>query len=227
VTELEKGAGAARNAGAAAASAEWFAFLDSDCVPEQNWLATARAIADKKTVFGGRVSLFDETPPPRTGAQVFEAVFAFRTEAYLKKGFLPSCQLVMAASSFASVGGFETGVSEDVVWSRRAREAGLRLALSPELVISHPTRSNWKALSRKWRRLTSEGFRTKERGLTGRLSWAARALLMPASAFVHAPRIIVFPNLSWSEKLQGLAVLFGLRLRRMVWMVGQALTGRA
>ena len=222
-----RGAGPARNAGAAEATAPWLAFLDSDCLPNNNWVSVARGAAQEHAVIGGLVTVFDDTEPPRSGAEAFEAVFAFRIESYIEKGFLPSCQLIMSRVAFDRVGAFHAAVSEDVDWSRRAAGAGLLLKLAPNLGISHPSRSDWPALRHKWRRLTSEGFLLDGQGVGGRLKWAAKALLMPFSVLLHAQRILSHSALSGVEKRRGLATLCRLRVARMIWMLKQAITGRA
>lgn len=227
VVEFTQGAGPARNAGAAIAQAPWLAFLDADCVPEPDWLSTARRIASEGTILGGSVTLFDETPRPRSGAEAFEAVFAFQVGRYLEKGFLPSCQLIMSKDDFVRVGRFRADLAEDVDWSRRATAAGLQLAVSPELVIAHPTRSDWPALRKKWRRLTSEEFRLEVGSVVGRLRWAGKALLMPFSVMVHAPRVLRHPDLTIGEKVGALTTLARLRLTRMIWMLGQTISGHA
>ncbi len=77
LSESEKGAGPARNHGVAQSSAPILAFIDADCVPAHDWLHIARRVAPKADLIGGRVDVFDETPPPRSGAEAFEKVFAF------------------------------------------------------------------------------------------------------------------------------------------------------
>ena len=62
--------------------------MGADCVPATDWVATARKTAPAADLTGGRVDVFDETPPPRSGAEAFEAVFAFDFKSYIeKKGF--------------------------------------------------------------------------------------------------------------------------------------------
>ena len=226
IDQPEKGAGPARNAGAANVVSDWIAFLDADCVPDADWLHTARAIASEGTVFGGSVRVFDETEPPRTGAEAFEAIFAFQIDSYLEKGFLPSCQLVMARKDFERVGGFQANVSEDVDWSRRAVAAGLRLDIAHSLRVSHPSRSDWPALRRKWRRLVSEGFLLEGQGALRRLAWAGKAVTMPASVVAHAPRILRDGSLTPRDKLKAIGTLGRLRATRMIWMIGQAVRNK-
>ena len=228
VIETEKGAGPARNLGVAESTAPWIMFLDADCVPADDWIATGRRIAKEDTVIGGRVDVFHETPPPQSGAEAFETVFAFKMGAYLARdGFLGSGNLVTARHVFETTGGFRTAVSEDVDWSTRAAAAGFKLAYDDDFAAGHPSRQNWASLARKWRRLTTEAFLFRGGGPSARLAWALRALAMLPSALVHTPRVLRYPDLDALEKARALHTLYRLRIMRMIWMLGQALTGRA
>lgn len=223
VSETAPGAGAARNKGVAESSAPWIFFLDSDCVPDPDWLAAAREAAyDAQVITGGRVSVFDETPGPRSGAEAFETVFAFDQESYIRdKGFSVTANLIVARASFEAVGPFLVGVSEDLEWCQRAGKAGFRLTYAPGLAVGHPTRSDWPALKRKWLRLTQESFGLGSGRLAARLIWGLRALAMPASVLAHAPQVLRHPALSARERGAALLTLARLRLQRMAWMLRQ------
>lgn len=225
--EERKGAAHARNRGVAETVARYLFFLDSDCVPASDWLETALAVADRADVIGGRVEVFDETPPPRTGAQSFETVFAFDNRGYVeKKDFSVTANLITRRDVFLATGPFHAGLSEDLDWCRRAKARGYQLAYVDALWVSHPTRSDWPSLRRKWRRMTDEGFGVSGRGPSARLRWALRALAMPVSAIVHAPRVLLHPELrDTGERLRGLGTLLRLRLLRAVWMLRQAIRG--
>lgn len=224
VTEVQKGAACARNRGVAETTAPLLFFLDCDCVPAPDWLAMASGLAGTADLVGGAITVFDETPPPRTGAQAFEAVFAFDNRAYVeKKGFSVTANLLTRRDVFDAVGGFIPGLSEDLDWCHRARAGGYRLAYAPDLRVSHPSRGNWAALRRKWLRLTQEGFGVNGSGVRARLGWAAKALVMPVSILAHAPRVLRHPGLTGAERLAALATLARLRLVRAAWMLRQAL----
>jgi GT2 family glycosyltransferase len=227
VIQPEKGAGPARNAGVAATTAPWLMFIDADCIPAPDWIARGRAVAAEDAVTGGRVDVFHETPPPMSGAEAFETVFAFQMRRYLEEhNFLGAGNLVTSRSLFDTVGGFRPAVSEDKEWSRRAHAAGFRLVYDDDLVVAHPSRSDWPSLRRKWRRLTSESFLTEATSPQERILWLLKALSMPASILVQAPRVLGHPRLSLSEKARGMATLARLRVLRMLWMLGQLVTGR-
>lgn len=226
VIEPQKGAANARNRGVAETTAPLLFFLDSDCVPAANWLDTALDAAARADLVGGTVTVFDETPAPRSGAEAFETVFAFDNRGYIEKeGFSVTANLLTRRDIFEAVGGFRDGLSEDLDWCHRARAAGYRIVHAPDLQVSHPSRSDWPALERKWRRITRESFGVNGNGPRARLKWALRALAMLPSIAAHAPRILRDARLARGEKLAALGTLARQRLTRMAWMLRQAAGG--
>lgn len=227
VTEPRKGAAAARNRGMAETTAPRVAFLDSDCIPAEDWLDTALRLAGSADLVGGRVDTFDETPPPRSGAEAFEAVFAFQQKFYVeKRGFSVTANLLTSRAVFDDVGPMVVGRAEDVDWCHRARARGYKLVYADDLVVRHPTRQDWPALRRKLRRTTDELFHQNGTGPLRRLAWAGRAVAVLGSAAVHAPRVCTAPQLSTIERRRGLATLLRQRATRCGWMLRQAATGR-
>ena len=227
VTEAARGAAAARNRGVAETAAPLLFFLDCDVVPAPDWLAKAFAAAGRADLVGGRIDVFDETPPPRTGAQAFEAVFAFDNRGYIeKKGFSVTANLLTRRDVFDAVGGFRTGLSEDADWCFRARSQGYSLVYADDLRVVHPSRGDMVALLRKWRRLVDESFLLNGTNSMARLRWAVKAVLMPISVMAHTPRILAHSALrDRGERSRAWVTLASLRLRRMAWMLIQAWRG--
>jgi GT2 family glycosyltransferase len=229
IAEPRKGAANARNRGVAETSAPLLLFIDSDCLAAEDWVtmgitALSRSNAD---LVGGRVEIFDETPPPRSGAEAFETVFAFDIKAYVeKKGFCGSGNLVTTREVFSATGPFMHGLSEDLDWCRRATALGFRLAYDDNLRVGHPSRQDWAALRRKWLRLTEESFGVNGRGAQARIKWALKAFAMPVSILAHLPKVLTSPALrDAGERRRAAMTLARLRLARMGWMLGQALRG--
>ncbi|SMX46466.1 glycosyltransferase family 2 protein [Actibacterium lipolyticum] len=227
VTEPTKGAAAARNRGVQESTAQNLFFLDADCVPAPDWLATAKQVVRPNAVIGGRVDVFDEGSGPRTGAQAFETVFAFAQKAYVEeKGFSVTANLLTTRDVFSDVGPFVVGVSEDFDWCQRATAKGYALTYADALAVSHPTRTDWAGLRKKWRRLTDESFGLIKGQKLGRIKWAARALAMPVSIIAHIPKILTHRSLSTpQERYRAIATLARLRLLRAGWMLAQAIRG--
>ena len=222
VVQTQKGAGPARNLGVEVTAARCLLFLDADCIVAPDWLENARRIAREHTqeITGGRVGVFDETPPPRSGAEAFETVFAFNQETYItKRGYSVTANLFVPRKIFEAVGPFASIGSEDVDWCRRATQAGFKLRYDAGLTVFHPTRATWPDLRHKWLRLTREGYVIAQRSILSRIAWSLRAVLMPLLIIVNLPRIIRHSNLSLGEKGKASITLVRLRFGRMVWMV--------
>lgn len=222
------GAAAARNRGVRETTAPWLFFTDADCVPAPDWVATALTLGGTPTTIGGRVAVFDETPPPRSGAEAFENVFAFPQKEYVaKKHFSVTANLLTTRAVFEAVGDFDGSVVEDSDWCLRARAKGYPIAYHDELVVAHPSRQDWTALRKKWRRITSENYFAGGTTPYRRLLWGLRCLPVLGSVPVHALKIQRHPDLSGLEKRRAQAVLVRLRLVRCGWILRQALFSEA
>lgn len=224
LTQPEKGAANARNMGVERTTAPRLLFVDADCVPASDWVARSTAAIADQSVVGGKVDVHDETAPPRSGAEAFEAVFAFNFKRYIETvGFTGAGNMITWRSIFNDVGGFRHGVSEDIDWSRRAVAAGHSITFAPDVVVSHPTRSDWKALRHKWLRLTEEMFSLREKTARARLLWSLRAIAVLCSPARDGFRLLASARLADStERARGLLTLLRLRGLRAVWMLRQA-----
>jgi GT2 family glycosyltransferase len=192
------------------------AFIDSDCIPEADWITAGVAALRRADFVGGRVKVLVRDPRSTSSAEAFERVFAFDFERYIhRKGFSGSGNLFCPREVFDSVGQFGKGVSEDVDWCRRARAAGFRIGYAPDAVVGHPARTNWRELRAKWRRVNREMYALGRTRPAGGVLWLARALALPISAVVHTPRVLTTSRLDRpGDRAAALAMLFRLRLWR-------------
>lgn len=213
VIVTEKGAGPARNGGVAASTGEILAFTDSDCQPEPGWLLEGVRALERCDFVGGRMKVLVDDAARMTPSEAFERVFAFDNETYVtRKGFTVTANLIVPRPLFEAVGGFRTGVSEDVDWSQRAGERGYRIGYAPEAVVGHPARRRWPELQSKWRRMNAETYSLFVTKKGGRLRWLARTCLLPLSALAHSPRVLFSSELnSFGQRLSALGMLHRLR----------------
>ncbi|WP_424973070.1 glycosyltransferase family 2 protein [Dinoroseobacter sp. S76] len=226
VVEDGKGAALARNRGVAETRAPHLLFLDADCVPDADWLKTACALAGADQVIGGRIDVFDETPPPRSGAEAFETVFAFHQQTYIaQNGFSVTANLLTTRAVFSRTGPFINALSEDLDWCHRAVATGAPLTYEQDLRVLHPTRQDWPALRKKWVRITKESFATYGTTPRARLGWAIRAVTVLGSGVVFIPKVLRHEALSGVEKGRAVGTLLRLRSLRAYWMLGQAIRG--
>jgi cellulose synthase/poly-beta-1,6-N-acetylglucosamine synthase-like glycosyltransferase len=213
----EKGAGPARNGGAAAASGEVLAFTDADCVPETDWLVEGVRKLNRYDVVGGKMKVLVHDAARVSPTEAFELVFAFDNETYIrKKGFTISANLICTRALFEKMGGFlPAPIAEDIEWCNRAIQMGHTLGYAPSAVVGHPARKNWEDLLKKWRRANSDNFHLTTRRKGGRIRWLMRALLLPISALAHSPKVIFSRNVNGvRQKLSALETLYRLRMWR-------------
>lgn len=213
----EKGAGPARNGGVQAARGEYLAFTDCDCLPQPQWLEQGLSLLARHDIVGGRMIVAIGHDKPMTGAEAFEAVFAFDNETYVTaRGFTVTANLFCRHSDFDRIGPFRTQLSEDREWCQRALRMGLSLGYAPEAVVAHPPRRTWQELRHKFARINRETFAyycaTRR---FGRLQWLLRSFALPLSILPHGMKIMTSPRLrSNAERWAALGTLARQRLWR-------------
>jgi GT2 family glycosyltransferase len=217
LTVPERGAGPARNAGVGAAQAPIIAFTDSDCVPEPGWLNAGLSALERYDIVGGQMEVLVDPSRPKTGAEAFEQVFAFRNERYIRdKGFSVSANLFCSRKVFTIVGGFGVGLSEDVDWCHRATSLGYMIGFAEAAVVGHPARVDWPELLIKWRRINYEGYHLALKE-GRRLRWMLSTYLLPASVLAHLPRVMASRSLGGRrERMSAIMTLTRLRAWRLI-----------
>jgi GT2 family glycosyltransferase len=212
----EQGAGPARNAAASVAQASAFAFIDSDCVPAQDWLQRGLAALAHTEIVGGAVAATARAAANPTPSEAFELVFAFQMKRYVeRKGFSGSGNLFVRRSAFEAVGGFRKGINEDEEWGRRAITRGYRTVYDASVCATHPARHNWPELRRKWERVTLERYILTRERPHGLLIWIGSSWLILLSPLVHFTKVLRSPRLhSLRARCGAIAILFRVRAYR-------------
>lgn len=139
-----QGPAANRNNGARVARTEWLAFLDDDCIPDEQWLeAYVSAITSTPScfVFEGRVY----TDRPRKSLAEISPIFE-------TGGYLPSGNFVCRNDIFEALGGFDERfrfpAMEDVDFRLRLTKTGYSFSFIKGAAVCHPWRpkGGWKKL---------------------------------------------------------------------------------
>ena len=142
-----RGPGAARNAGRAHASTPMLAFVDADVtVPNEDWLIRllphfndpqVGLVAPR--VLGNSTTSLDLGTEPA------------RIRAGSRVSYVPAAAIVIRASAFDDVGGFDErlrfGEDVDLVW--RLDQAGWRCRYDPTASVYHAPRPNWSGRLRQ------------------------------------------------------------------------------
>ena len=147
----------ARNHGASVAQGEVFAYTDSDCMADPDWLyylLSTLLSGDYAGVGGPNVS-----PPARNWVQACVAAapggpsHVLITDTVAEH--IPGCNMAWYRWAFESVGGFDPEyhkAGDDVDFCWRVQQAGYEIAFSPTALVWH------------YRRFTLRAFRKQQEG---------------------------------------------------------------
>ena len=227
VAEATPGPGPARSRGAALATGDVLAFIDSDCTAEPGWIAGIAAHfagPDAADVIGGAVRIAPHDPDRLTVVEAFESVFSYRMRLFIARDrYTATCNMAVRRAVFEAVGPFVgIAVAEDVEWGQRASARGYRLAYVPEVRVATRARASFAELARKWDRHIAHDFAVVPPGAKGRLRWIARALLIAASPLAEIPRLATTDLLAGLRSrlfaFAGVARVRLYRARQMLWL---------
>ncbi len=190
----------ARNTGAAAARGEIFAYTDSDCMADVDWLyflVSTLLSGDYAGVGGPNIS-----PPAQNWVQACVAAapggpsHVLLTDTVAEH--IPGCNMAWWRWAFENVGGFDAEyhkAGDDVDFCWRVQQAGFEIAFSPTAIVWHYRRFTLKAFRKQ-----QEGYGEAESmlrfkhliffGPTGTAKWRGQIYGTPRfSWFINRPII--------------------------------------
>lgn len=162
------GLSAARNAGAAAATAEVLAYTDDDCEPDAEWVLRLR----KAFASGDYAAVGGPNIPPHAHSWRDEAIVAAPGAAShvmlsdTEAEHLPGCNLAVRKAAFEAIGGFDEQfwtAGDDVDFCWRLHDAGYRLGFAPGAFVWHKRRASTRGYLRQ-----QAGYGAAEKLLRGK-----------------------------------------------------------
>ena len=191
----------ARNAGAAAAKGEVFAYTDSDCMADPDWLyyLIGTLLSGEYAGVGGP----NISPPAQNWVQACVAAapggpsHVLLTDTVAEH--IPGCNMAFYRWAFESVGGFDIEyhkAGDDVDFCWRVQQAGHEIAFSPTAIVWHHRRFTLGAFRKQ-----QEGYGEAESmlrfkhliffGPTGTAKWRGQIYGTPRfSWFINRPIFI-------------------------------------
>src|SRR6202162_3643199 len=142
IRQSNRGLSDARNTGAAAAKGEVFAYTDSDCMAEVEWVyyLIGTLVSDEYAGVGGP----NVTPPAQNWVQACVAAapggpsHVLLTDTIAEH--IPGCNMAWYRWAFESIGGFDPEyhkAGDDVDFCWRVQQAGWVIAFSPAAIVWH------------------------------------------------------------------------------------------
>jgi GT2 family glycosyltransferase len=200
IHQSNQGLSHARNTGAAAAKGEVFAYTDSDCMVDPDWLyylIGTLVSGDYAGVGGPNI-----TPPAKNWIQACVAAapggpsHVLLTDVVAEH--IPGCNMAFYRWAFEGVGGFDTEyrkAGDDVDFCWRIQQAGWVIAFSPTAIVWHYRRFTLRAFFKQ-----QDGYGEAESllrfkhliffGPTGTAKWRGQIYGTPRfSWFVNRPVI--------------------------------------
>lgn len=209
IHESEPGSYAARNTGAIAAAGDIYAFTDSDCIPDKNWLKNVQKYFNETNdLVGGKVEIFKPQEGSKYG-YLYERVTAFPQHINVPMGKGVTANLFVKKEVFKKMGGFNTKIKSGGDWelTLRCTEAGHRMVYADDVQVKHPAR-NLHTILKKHYRLTCGGVLNTKReyghsqlrmlgshiksGFTGKKKRSTLALSMNERVIVYSIDVLKF-----------------------------------
>jgi len=172
IHEPAPGSYSARNRGAKLARGEYYAFTDSDCIPDREWLMNAKKSFEEQKcdLIGGRIDLFKEEKGTEW-AYIYEKYTAFSQSKNILNGNIVTANLLVKKDVFNEINGFDDSLKSGGDWdfSKRASNEGFLLHYADDVIVMHPARKDVKQLLVKQKRFAAWGFikAQKRFGYTG------------------------------------------------------------
>jgi GT2 family glycosyltransferase len=184
VSEPRPNRSGARNAGARAARADVFAFIDADCSASPQWLRELLSSRGSAPLIAGPVEMQTRTEP--NPIERFELRTRFNQQAGVRQGWAATANLLVERPAFEAVAGFDTTyphIGEDVDFCLRAGRNGYGIGFCQSALVYHEAEFE---LGPVLRRAFFHGYsaaQVKRRLGVGHVAWHdPRFLLSPRAA---------------------------------------------
>ncbi|MEA5466107.1 glycosyltransferase [Leptothoe sp. PORK10 BA2] len=152
--ESAPGSYAARNKGINHAKGEIFAFIDSDCLPQDYWIA--EGVNSLKTnsadLVGGQVTF--TFSPAKGPAELYDSVTNMQIKENIEtRKISKTANLFTYKYVFDKIGLFPAHLKSggDVLWTKKATDANFQLVYAPAAEVFHPARNFWELMQKQYR----------------------------------------------------------------------------
>lgn len=154
--EKTPGSYAARNKGIRESRGRYFAFTDSDCIPDAEWLEKGLAkVQQTEKRVAGEIIMSYKNKDYLTLAELFEKYYAFRDHKKSDNDIILTANMFVRKKLFEEIGLFNSNTMSggDVEWSERAEKKKYKKLFDKDVIVYHPARDTLKKLFEKNKRI--------------------------------------------------------------------------
>lgn len=230
--EPQTGSYAARNAGLKIAKGEIFAFMDSDCIPEPDWIEQAIVAFNEHPEFprvAGPIEILFTNPEKRTPVELWIGLFAWRQEiAVTEQGSALTGNLFARRQVFEQVGNFNQNLKSggDTEWGMRANQAGFPIIYAPHVRVSHPARTTWGELTHRVLRLHGASWDKAKNDSVGKQSFWSKLKSFRVGTIMLRTTLTTPKLNSLSDRLKVLLVIVYIGIVRVIEQARLLLGGK-
>lgn len=159
IHETRPGSYIARNTGAKFAKFDILVFVDSDCIPDRNWLKNAETYINSRNrnIFGiltGPVELFFKNENKMNSAEIYEKYTGFNFKSYVSEGTCGAGNWISYKDIFNSYGGFNEILKSngDTELSRKIGYT-YDIVYCDDIIVRHPARRRISHIVARYRRI--------------------------------------------------------------------------
>jgi len=128
---INSGPANARNAGVEISSGSWIGFIDSDVIPDRDWVKNSIKLIHEKPYAGGFEGRTEVTH------RKIATPFTHQTEN-LDGGRYPTCNFLVRRSLANFYPSYKIPFREDTDLAFSILESGFKIIFAPELIVEHP-----------------------------------------------------------------------------------------
>ncbi|MGB9808485.1 MAG: glycosyltransferase family 2 protein [Caldanaerobacter sp.] len=210
-----------RNLGAKNAKGDIIVFLDSDCIPRQEWLSILDMKFEDDSIagVGGGVKFLENNYWDTSDNFSFFHDFLISHRRKFKKEFA-SLNLAIRKNIFEEVHGFDETFpapsGEDFDLTKRISNLGYKLLFEPDAWVIHDSQRN--SLSKLWKHSIGIGYYSTKRKYFPR--FMRKKIIILSLSPILALIALVYNYLKTPGSARYLKYLPGVYISKMGWLVG-------
>ena len=223
LVEHKPGSYSARNKAIKQFNSPIYAFTDSDCIPEPEWLESAvNKLQENANIdaVSGPITLFSNKQNRPNAIELIDMCFAFPQEQSIALyHYAPTANLIVRKSAFERVGIFNDSLMSggDAEWGLRLHEQNGCLVYDAAVVIHHPARDSESGYFTKIRRTTHGLWARRQSSPQARKALRIKGLLsLVIPPFQRTRQLFNFNrDVSFSTKFKASSILYFGKLYKL------------